>query len=214
MLEALPARFGDLFAVHVAELPGTGRSEGDPTEQSVASVVATVGELAAHISNDPGQVVLFGHSMNGTLALAAAAAGNYAGAIAVTPAPALPPNPEDNAAYWAAKAEPERRRRGAEIIEAYNTSSDAAEKETLREAYNHLRQWYDPDFDSSALDASRDPRSRCRVGGGAVHGRRQRRLVNHDEIRHLPGPTRPRRVRLHGTDDQLDRRKEAAEDED
>ncbi len=153
MLEALPARFGDLFAVHVAELPGTGRSEGDPTEQSVASVVATVGELAAHISNDPGQVVLFGHSMNGTLALAAAAAGNYAGAIAVTPAPALPPNPEDNAAYWAAKAEPERRRRGAEIIEAYNTSSDAAEKETLREAYNHLRQWYDPDFDSSALDA-------------------------------------------------------------
>ena len=89
----------------------------------MASVVATVGELAAHISNDPGQVVLFGHSMNGTLALAAAAAGNYAGAIAVTPAPALPPNPEDNVVHWAPKAEPERRRRGAEIIEAYNTSS-------------------------------------------------------------------------------------------
>jgi proline iminopeptidase len=153
IIEALPAEIGELFTVYVAELPGTGGSAGDPSAQSVASVVATIGELAVTISDDPARIVLFGHSMNGTLALAAAAAGNFGGVIAVTPAPSLPPNPQDNAAYWAAKAEPERRRRGAEIIEAYNASADAAEKETLQEAYNHLRQWYDLDFDSSALDA-------------------------------------------------------------
>ncbi len=152
MLEALPAELGDVFTLYVAELPGTGRSEGVPKEQSIASVVVTVGELAAQISDDPG-VVLFGHSMNGTLALAAAAAGNYAGVIAVTPAPSLPPNPEDNAAYWTAKAEPERRRRGSEIIDAYNASTDTSAKQELQGAYNHLRQWYDLDFDSSTLDA-------------------------------------------------------------
>jgi proline iminopeptidase len=156
IIEALPAEIGDLFTVHVAELPGTGRSAGDPSAQSVASVAATVGELAAALSDDPTRIVLFGHSMNGTLALAAAAAGNLGGVIAVTPAPSLPPNPQDNAAYWAAKAEPERRRRGAEIIEAYNASADSAEKERLQEAYNHLRQWYDLDFDSSRLDALED----------------------------------------------------------
>jgi pimeloyl-ACP methyl ester carboxylesterase len=152
MLEAMPVAMGERFTVHVAELPGTGRSGGNPAEQSVATVVAAVDEVATQLA-DRASVVVFGHSMNGALALACAAATNYAGVIAVTPPASLPGDTDATRAFWTTNAEPERRRRADELIAAYNASEDAEEKEEISRSYNRLRQWFDLDFDPTALDA-------------------------------------------------------------
>lgn len=156
MMAALPSELDAMFKLHVAELPGTGRSEGDPTCASVSAVVAAVRDAAAALASD--NLVLCGHSMNGTLALLASAGGPFAGVMAVTPAPTLPPDPANNAAYWDAKAEPERRQRAASIVETHNASDSESEKARLVREYGRLRQWRDLDFDSSKLDAiERDP---------------------------------------------------------
>jgi len=152
--EALPADLAERFTIHVAELPGTGRSGGAPGEQTVASVAVAVSELATTL----GRPVLFGHSMNGALALAAAATFDCAGVIAVAPPASFPPDPEINRAFWTANAEPERRRLADELIAAYEASDDDAEKRELQGRHNRLRQWFDMEFDPAPLDALDDLR--------------------------------------------------------
>lgn len=147
----LPAELGELFTVHVVELPGTGRSAGDPARQSVATVVGAVKEVGSAIASD--KFVVFGHSMNGTLALAAGADPSCAGVIAVGAPPRLPPDAEAVRTYWEAKAEPRRRRLSAELIAAYNDSDDYDEKSALRERHDRLRRWYDLEFDPTEFDS-------------------------------------------------------------
>ncbi len=89
MMAALPTELDALFTLHIAELPGTGRSEGDPANTSVSAVVAAVHDAATELASN--NLVLLGHSMNGTLALLASVGGPFVGVIAVTPAAALPP---------------------------------------------------------------------------------------------------------------------------
>jgi pimeloyl-ACP methyl ester carboxylesterase len=156
MAAALPIALDTMFTLHIAELAGTGRSEGDPARASASGVVAAVAEAAAALASE--HLVLFGHSMNGTLALLASVDAPCVGVIAVTPAPALPLDPVKNAAYWEAKAEPERRQRAAAIVAAHNAADSGSEKARLVQEYGHLRQWRDLDYDSSTLDAfERDP---------------------------------------------------------
>jgi pimeloyl-ACP methyl ester carboxylesterase len=94
--------------------------------------------------------VLFGHSMNGTLVLAAAAATPCRGVIAVAPPTSLSPNPDLSKAFWEARAEPARKKRTAEIVEAYERAGDDAEKQRLQGQFEHLRRWYDLDLDTKS----------------------------------------------------------------
>jgi pimeloyl-ACP methyl ester carboxylesterase len=142
---SLPAALGDRFAaVHVFELPRTGR-----TVESIVTAVRE--ELRAHGSG----AVLFGHSMNGTLALAAASGleDGCAGVIAVGAPPALPSSAAVSERYWAEHAEPGRKARAADLIAAHEATDDDGERSRLRERYDRLRRWYDVDFDPTALDA-------------------------------------------------------------
>jgi pimeloyl-ACP methyl ester carboxylesterase len=107
----------------VHEWPGTG-PEPATDELNVTSMIAFARERADADS------VLFGHSMNARLVLAAAAAAPCAGVIAVAP-----PHPHLTAdvmkAYWDDKAEPERKAR--------------AERAASPEVTQSLRYFYDDD---------------------------------------------------------------------
>ena len=148
MAAALPEALGELFTVRVCDLPGTGRSQGDPNSATVTVVADAITDVGAAF----GEFFLFGHSMNGTLALATAAATPCRGVIAVAPSPFLPPNPTESASYWEAKAEPERRRRAAAITADYEACGNDRDKEVLREHFDRLRRWYDLEFDPTELD--------------------------------------------------------------
>ena len=149
--ETLPEQLGELFTVHVVELPGTGRSGGDPGKASVASVVGVIKEVATTIAGV--EAVLFGHSMNGTLALATAAAMECGGVIAVGAPPCLPPSAEQLRSHWELEAEPERRRKAEALIAEYEQTHDAAARAALRERYDRLRRWHDLEFDPTEIDA-------------------------------------------------------------
>jgi pimeloyl-ACP methyl ester carboxylesterase len=151
---ALPNELTELFTIHLVELPGTGRSPTNADTSTVPAIVAACEDVVRTIGQQGREVFLFGHSMNGALALAAAAgsATPMAGVIAVAPPPALRPDPSASTAYWDAKAEPARRRRGADLIAAHGRASDD-EKRALQEAFDRLRRWYDLTFDPTEMDA-------------------------------------------------------------
>lgn len=149
---ALPAGLQELFRVHVTELPGTGRSAPDPTSSSVDAVVEAIAEVSTAVcASDP---VLFGHSMNGTLALGAAGQVSCRGVIAVTPPAELPPSRDVVSAYWEAEADTARRERADALATRYEFATDETEKAELQHGFDRLRRWYDLDFDSTELDAS------------------------------------------------------------
>jgi pimeloyl-ACP methyl ester carboxylesterase len=148
---ALPRPLHDVFTIHIAELPGTGRSTASGA-CTVDAVSAAVVDLVQPLGQD---TVLFGHSMNGALALAAAVIAPCAGVLAVTPAHQLPPDGSVNTAFWDATAEDERKRRAHAIRDAFEGADDTAKADLYRR-YNNLRQWRDMDFDSSALDGLED----------------------------------------------------------
>lgn len=131
------------------ELPGTGRSPLRAAAASIQTMISAVADVAAALDEAP---ILFGHSMNGTLALAASRSLACAGVIAVTPPPRLPPDPTQSTAYWEAHADEVRRRRGRELVAAYGATTDAAERSSLQEKFDRLRRWHDLDFDSTDLD--------------------------------------------------------------
>jgi pimeloyl-ACP methyl ester carboxylesterase len=143
MTAALPAGLGDRFTLTLLELAGPG-----------AATVDAITEATRHVADRLDEPVLFGHSMNGALALAAAAGGApCAGVIAVTPPAALPPDPTVTDAYWGERAEPERRRRARAIVEAHEATTDATERSRLQAAFTRLRRWYDLDLHPTELDA-------------------------------------------------------------
>ena len=148
--QALPAPIQDLFNVHIVEVAGTGRSEGGPESASVDAVVDTIHDVSDALTTS--EPVLFGHSMNGTLVLAAAARLRCRGVIAVAPPPALPPSGSEERSYWEATADKPRRRRAAEIMAKAGETDDEGEKQRLWQDFDRLRRWYDPDFDTAALD--------------------------------------------------------------
>src|SRR2546430_1143107 len=108
MEHALPEALQELFTIHVVELPGTGNAEPQPEAASVAAVAAATSDVA--VALDLSEPVLFGHSMNGTLALTAAAGMSCRGVVAVAPSAELPPRADVAVAYWEAHAEWGRRR--------------------------------------------------------------------------------------------------------
>jgi pimeloyl-ACP methyl ester carboxylesterase len=150
MIAALPAELCDLFTVHVAQFPGGGSADAPAGASTVSAVGEAVHDLAETLGDRP---VLFGHSMNGCLALVAAATAACSGVIAVTPPPALPPDPAASTAYWDRQAEPERRRRANEIIKAHGAAVNAQARAKLESQFTRLRRWYDLDFDPTKLDA-------------------------------------------------------------
>ena len=149
MSAAMPAGLGDLFTIHLMELPGTGRSELRGGPASVQVMVEAIADVAEALEARP---VLFGHSMNGTLTMAAANATSCAGVIAVTPPPRLPPDPAAAAAYWESHADDERRGRARELVAAHEASTDDTERSSLQERFDRLRRWHDLDFDPADLD--------------------------------------------------------------
>lgn len=104
-----------------------------PTALDVSGVTDELS--AAAVSAGP-PVLLLGHSMNGTLALAAAAANPEAvrGVIAVASPPKLPPDRTLSLEWWEATASDERKRLA-------ETSPD------------RVRRWHDLTFDPAPLDA-------------------------------------------------------------
>lgn len=136
----LPPALADRFRIHVI----------NRLEPSMASITSTIREAAAEIA--PGEAVLFGHSMNGSLVLAAAAAGAAcAGVIAVGAPPRLPSDLTLSSAYWEEHAEAHRLELAAEIVAAHEGATDDAERMKHRERYDRLRRWYDTSFDPTDL---------------------------------------------------------------
>lgn len=150
MAAALPAELCDLFTVNLLELPGAGSAAYPSGASTVEAVTVAVRDVAKTID---GKSVLFGHSMNGCLALAAASTATCSGLIAVTPPSMLPPDPASATAYWESRAEPERRRRASQIIRAHEAATDEQERIRLQTEFARLRRWYDPNFDPTDLDA-------------------------------------------------------------
>lgn len=103
---------------------------------TAATVQGVADELGAAARAEGAPVLLFGHSMNGTLALAAAATHPEVvrGVIAVAAPPVLPPDRAASRQWWDTTASDERRR-------VAKTSHDRA-----------LR-WHDLNFDPAPIDA-------------------------------------------------------------
>lgn len=122
-----------------------------PTAPTVAGVAE---EVAAAVAGVGGPAVVFGHSMNGTLALAAAAAApaSVRGVVAVASPPVLPPDPDVANRWWEATAEPGRRARFAELMAAADAAGDDDERHRHWRAAAATRRWFEPDVDRSALD--------------------------------------------------------------
>lgn len=150
MAAALPADLGDSFTINLLELPGAGNAAHPAGASTVGEIVAAVTDVAERLGP---RTVLFGHSMNGALALAAASAAACAGVIAVTPPTALPPDAAAPAAYWERRAEDARRHRAREVVAAHEATSDEQERARLQDEFTRLRRWYDLDFDAAALDS-------------------------------------------------------------
>lgn len=97
--------------------------------------------------------VLFGHSMNGSLALAVAGDAELSGIIAVGSPPSLPLAPTDAAMqYWLDTAEPARQERASELAAQLKSTNDEVERRDLANELDRLRRWYDADLDTSELD--------------------------------------------------------------
>jgi pimeloyl-ACP methyl ester carboxylesterase len=150
MTAALPAELCDLFTLNLLELPGAGDAAHPAGASSVGDIGAAVTDVAERLGP---ATVLFGHSMNGALALAAAATATCAGVIAVTPPATLPPDPAVPGAYWESHAEPARRHRAGQVVAAYEATSDEQERARLQGEFTRLHRWYDLDFDSTELDS-------------------------------------------------------------
>jgi pimeloyl-ACP methyl ester carboxylesterase len=150
---AFPAELVEPFTIHVAELPGTGGSDASsaPEAASVAGVVAAISDISSAVASST--PVLFGHSMNGTLVLAAAAEVGCRGVIAVAPPSQLPPDSNVVSTYWEAKPERSRRERAQALVDRYEATSDEAERADLRQRFDHLRRWCDLSFDATELDS-------------------------------------------------------------
>ncbi|HVM06887.1 MAG TPA: alpha/beta hydrolase [Acidimicrobiales bacterium] len=149
MVAALPAELCDLFTVNLVELPGGGSAVSPAGASTIDAVVDAVHDVVERIGEKP---VLFGHSMNGCLAFAAASTEACSGVIAVTPPSSLPPDQAAVAAYWESHAEPDRRRRANEIIKAHEAATSDEDRARLQ-SESRLRQWYDLEFDPTELDA-------------------------------------------------------------
>ena len=150
MEAALPPSLLERFRVHVLDIPGTGRSEGEAT--TVHAVTSAVGEAVAVLELD--DTILFGHSMNGTLALAAATTVPCSGVIAVGAVPTLPPDSELSAMFWEEKAEPGRKAAAAAAEAAFDSVTSDEAKLAAWQAYNNVRRWYDVAVDRSDLDTT------------------------------------------------------------
>src|SRR2546421_1484133 len=74
--------------VFVPDLPGHGRTQG-PFSFARAETCAQslIAQLAAHQAIDPKRTILAGHSMGGAIAFRTAAHSEFAGVVAISPAP-------------------------------------------------------------------------------------------------------------------------------
>ncbi|HEX7165707.1 MAG TPA: alpha/beta hydrolase [Acidimicrobiales bacterium] len=143
---ALPERLAEHVTVHVVE----------PSGGAGATVDLAAGEIAAAIERvAPGRrAIVFGHSMNGTLSLAAAAKHPelVAGVIAVGSGPSLPPDAEATKAHWDANAEPARKARFDEHASAY-AAAVAGSPEQMHHwrMADRLRRWHELDPDEARM---------------------------------------------------------------
>lgn len=152
---ALPGALEDLFSISIVELPGTGRSDGDAATATVDDARHAVGDAIEELGLE--RPILFGHSMNGTLALAAAGDTRLSGVIAACSPPSLSfAGADASTQYWADMAEPARQERAAELTARHEATDDAAERRELFDQLDRLRRWYDPDLDSAELDEVTD----------------------------------------------------------
>jgi proline iminopeptidase len=137
-----------------------------------STVVGIADELVRVAERHGGPVVLFGHSMNGSLVLATAARHPdlVLGTIAVGAPPALPPDVDASRAHWIACAEPERRARFDERSRrAAAAGDDLVERQRWIEAADAVRSWHDLDFDPTPIDAAYErPRDEVMAWAGAV----------------------------------------------
>ena len=153
LVSAFPPDLAATFTVYVLELPGTGRSAGGTEAATVGAAIEAVRDTIDALTLE--NVVLFGHSMNGTLALAAAAGGvPCKGVIAVGAVPTLPPDADLSAVFWEEKAEPGRKEAAAAAEAAFDAATSDGEKLVAWQAYNNVRRWYDPAVDRSDLDTT------------------------------------------------------------
>jgi proline iminopeptidase len=109
----------------------------DPSAVAAATVDAVV--AATPLSTE---TVVFGHSMNGALALAVAAVKPCRGVIAVAPPCGMPIDLEMLQANWDAHAEPDRKALASAIRAEYDAADDER-KAALVQQYASLRSWYD-----------------------------------------------------------------------
>jgi pimeloyl-ACP methyl ester carboxylesterase len=176
-----------------AELPDAVRELLDleyvvPHGRTVAAVGA---EVAAALGGEP--ALLFGHSMNGTLALAAATlvpAALVVGTIAVGAPPSLPLDVDAIRAHWLAHAEPERRRRFDECSQRAANATDDDERQRWIDAADSLRRWHDLDADETESAARYDrPQAETLAWVAAIFGDAAGAGVDWRHVReHQPAP--------------------------
>jgi proline iminopeptidase len=139
----LPAPLRELLTLHLVVPSHTARS--------ISAVVDELAAVADELSDPP---MAAGVSMNGTLALAAAATHPevFSSVVGVACPPRLPPD-RDVVARYSYAIEPERKqefeRRRAEAEAAPEGS---AEEQTLWRRVDAVRRWHDLSFDPSPLD--------------------------------------------------------------
>lgn len=151
---AWPGALADAVTLHVVEPAGTGRSTGESTRATVGSLGHDLAAVAAAVADEP--VVLVGHSMNGTLCLAAAAAHpeSFSGVVAICSPRRLPPDFAAAEARWQADAEPERKALFDERAAAASAApAGSPEQVRLMTSAFSLRQYHDMTVDRSELDA-------------------------------------------------------------
>ncbi len=139
----LPESLYDVLTFHLIQ-PSRG-------ESSVAAVTQQLSD-AARILDQP---LVSGISMNGTLALTAAAAHPdiFSGVLAVTAPPRLPPDPKAVTAY-AHAVEPERQEEfDRRKTEAKRADEGSEEEARLWRRVDAVRRWHDWAFDATALDS-------------------------------------------------------------
>ena len=140
----LPASLNELLDFHFVEPSDAARS-----------VSATTAELAAAAEQLDARPIVSGISMNGTVALAAAAEhpDTFGGVIAITAPPQLPPDRSVTERY-AYAVEPERQREFNERRAVAEAAAEGSSEELrLWRRADAVRRWHDWTFDPTDLDA-------------------------------------------------------------
>lgn len=140
----LPADLGEVLTIHFVV----------PSEDA-RSVAATADELATHAESLQRPRLVAGVSMNGTVALAAAAAHPtvFDGVVAIAAPPRLPPDRNIDVAV-----DPERQREFDRRRKAAEAAPEGSDEELrLWRRVDAVRRWHDLTFDSAHLDSLAEP---------------------------------------------------------